>query len=429
MALVRTTIGVEHLSKRYLIGSEATRYVTFRETLTRAIKSPLRRFKQAAAGVDGDHQEFWALRDVSFELKRGDVVGVIGHNGAGKSTLLKILSRITDPTEGRIKLSGRVASLLEVGTGFHQELTGRENIFLNGSVLGMSRAEIKRKFDAIVSFSEVEKFLDTPVKRYSSGMYMRLAFAIAAHVDPDILIVDEVLAVGDAAFQQKCVRRMTELTKAGGPTILFVSHNHWAVLQLCRRGLVLEKGRLLIDAEVAEALKFYSDRTRATPKGESNDDPHVLYRRAEPSPLDFAVSKVEMFEKNGDEKGSLATWDDVKFRFTIVAKQPLPSGKLYVDVKTMTGHRALRLASSPDGNLALTLKPGENVLECEVERFPLSAGEYVVGWSVNFPLAYSPNRDEEAFSFKVEPKDVFASGTPPTVDWAFAVPSQRWSTV
>ena len=201
-------------------------------------------------------EEFWALKDVSFEVKRGDVVGIIGRNGAGKSTLLKILSRITEPTSGRITIEGRVASLLEVGTGFHPELTGRENIFLNGAILGMSRLEIRSKFDEIVAFAEIEKFLDTPVKRYSSGMYVRLAFAVAAHLEPEILIVDEVLAVGDAQFQKKCLGKMGEVAK-GGRTVLFVSHNMTAVQTLCRRALMLAAGGLVADDAVAPVVMRY----------------------------------------------------------------------------------------------------------------------------------------------------------------------------
>src|SRR6202011_3565898 len=208
----------------------------------------------------GRHQEkrkdFWALKDVSLEVKRGEVVGIIGRNGAGKSTLLKILSRITDPTKGRIEIRGRVASLLEVGTGFHQELTGRENIFLNGAILGMTRAEIKRKFDEIVAFAEVEEFLDTPVKRYSSGMYVRLAFAVAAHLDPEILVIDEVLAVGDAEFQKKCLGKMAEVAK-GGRTVLFVSHNMGAVTRLCSRAILLSAGRLEMAGDTAAVAGRY----------------------------------------------------------------------------------------------------------------------------------------------------------------------------
>lgn len=238
-------IEVRGLSKRYSIQHRAgPRYVALRDVITDSVRSAGRRMMGRAEARRGDEQEdFWALRDVSFDVLPGDVVGIVGRNGAGKSTLLKVLSRITEPTEGRIELRGRAASLLEVGTGFHPELTGRENIQLNGAILGMRRDEIRRKFDQIVEFAEVEKFLDTPVKRYSSGMYVRLAFSVAAHLDPEILIVDEVLAVGDIEFQKKCLGKMQEVSK-GGRTVLFVSHNMAAVQTLCRNAIYLDAGRV-----------------------------------------------------------------------------------------------------------------------------------------------------------------------------------------
>ena len=209
--------------------------------------------------LEGDElEEFWALKDLSFEIKKGDRVGIIGKNGAGKSTLLKVLSRITEPTTGKVFIKGRVASLLEVGTGFHPELTGRENIFLNGAIMGMSRAEIKRKFDEIVDFSGVEKFLDTPVKRYSSGMYVRLAFSVAAHLEPEILVVDEVLAVGDAEFQKKCLGKMQDVSNSEGRTVLFVSHNLMALSSLCNKGIYLKNGQIRSQGEIEEALSQYS---------------------------------------------------------------------------------------------------------------------------------------------------------------------------
>jgi homopolymeric O-antigen transport system ATP-binding protein len=241
-------IRVEGLGKKYLIGHEASRerYTALRDVIGRTAKNLVRTTTDMLRGraiVTGDTtEEFWALKDINFEIKRGEAVGIIGRNGAGKSTLLKVLSRITDPTEGRVEIRGRVASLLEVGTGFHPELTGRENIYLNGAILGMTRAEIRRKFDEIVAFAEIEKFLDTPVKRYSSGMYVRLAFAVAAHLEPEILIVDEVLAVGDTEFQKKCLGRMGEVAQ-GGRTVLFVSHNMAALRNLCGQALMLTKGR------------------------------------------------------------------------------------------------------------------------------------------------------------------------------------------
>jgi lipopolysaccharide transport system ATP-binding protein len=240
-------ISVRGLSKSYTIAHNQQRATTLAEALMRKLRHPFRSV---------DRETFWALKDVSFDVKKGEVVGIIGRNGAGKSTLLKVLSRITEPTTGEIDLYGRVGSLLEVGTGFHPELTGRENIYLNGGILGMSRGEIKKQFDAIVDFAEVEKFLDTPVKRYSSGMYVRLAFAVAAHLNPEILIVDEVLAVGDQAFQQKCLGKMKDVAQSGR-TVLFVSHNMAAVAELCTRGIFLQKGQLREDSVAAEVVRHY----------------------------------------------------------------------------------------------------------------------------------------------------------------------------
>lgn len=244
-----SAIRVENLSKKYIIGHQQEKHTTLRDTIASTFKR-----KQKS---DSSSEEFWALKDVSFDIKQGDKVGIIGRNGAGKSTLLKILSRIVEPTNGTIKIKGRVASLLEVGTGFHPELTGRENISLNGAILGMSKAEISRKFDEIVTFAEVEKFLDTPVKRYSSGMYVRLAFAVAAHVEPEILIVDEVLAVGDAAFQKKCLGKMKDVGSEGR-TIIFVSHNISALNTLCSEAVYLEKGSVKEVGKATNILKSYT---------------------------------------------------------------------------------------------------------------------------------------------------------------------------
>src|ERR1700747_1489317 len=266
-----TVISVEKVSKKYTLRhkNNGEAYTTLRDVIARQVAGPFKAIGKKIGGTKGSNgshaqdsisphsvnsvEDFWALKNVSLEIKQGDVVGFIGRNGAGKSTLLKILSRITEPTEGRITISGRVASLLEVGTGFHQELTGRENVFLNGAILGMSRAEIKAKFDEIVAFAEVEKFLDTPVKRYSSGMYVRLAFAVAAHLEPEILIVDEVLAVGDAAFQKKCLGKMEDVT-GEGRTVLFVSHNMETVARLCNKSILLDEGRLVANGPSSEIV-------------------------------------------------------------------------------------------------------------------------------------------------------------------------------
>jgi lipopolysaccharide transport system ATP-binding protein len=277
-----TVISVENVGKRYTLRHKVNgeRYIALRDVIARQAAAPFRAIGKkmlARNGSNGSHpdaairpslnntvENFWALKDVSFEVKQGDVIGIIGRNGAGKSTLLKILSRITEPTEGRIRIKGRVASLLEVGTGFHPELTGRENVYLNGSILGMSRAEIKAKFDEIVAFAEVEKFLDTPVKRYSSGMYVRLAFAVAAHLEPEILIVDEVLAVGDAEFQKKCLGKMHDVA-TGGRTVLFVSHNMAAIRTLCQRAMLLSQGRLALLADVDECVGAYESSMSRLP--------------------------------------------------------------------------------------------------------------------------------------------------------------------
>jgi lipopolysaccharide transport system ATP-binding protein len=252
-----TVIRVENLGKKYIIGhQQQERYTALRDVITNKVKSIGSLLNPKAKSENPAFEEFWALKDVSFDIKQGDRVGIIGRNGAGKSTLLKILSRITEPTTGSIKIKGRVASLLEVGTGFHPELTGRENIFLNGAILGMGKEEIKRKFDEIVAFAEVEKFLDTPVKRYSSGMYVRLAFAVAAHLEPDILIVDEVLAVGDAQFQKKCLGKMEDVGKEGR-TVIFVSHNMGAVQRLCSRAIVINQGQTIFQGDASNAVSEY----------------------------------------------------------------------------------------------------------------------------------------------------------------------------
>ena len=270
---MKPIVRVDSVSKQYRIGSNAAAYQTLRESLTSAIRKPFR-------GNPKRNSTLWALQDVSFEIAPGEVVGIIGRNGAGKSTLLKVLSRITEPTGGRVELFGRVGSLLEVGTGFHPELTARENIYLNGAILGMRHAEIKGKFDEIVAFSEVEKFIDTPVKHFSSGMYVRLAFAVAAHLEPEILIVDEVLSVGDAPFQKKCLGKMGDIARAGR-TVLFVSHNLGAVTQLCSRGIILKNGKTVFDGQASAAVSAYVEEMRTalgsvTFEDESSKDMQIL---------------------------------------------------------------------------------------------------------------------------------------------------------
>ena len=301
-------IRVEGLSKKYILGQRAGSAGGLRHAIEDAVTSPFRLAKKVITGANSQRpvaadMEFWALQDVTFDIRRGDVVGIIGRNGAGKSTLLKVLSRITEPTKGRIGLKGRVASLLEVGTGFHPELSGRENVYLNGAVLGMRQAEVRQKFDEIVAFAGVEQFLDTPVKRYSSGMYVRLAFAVAAHLEPEILIVDEVLAVGDSEFQKKCLDKMREVTD-GGRTVLFVSHNLSAVAALCDRAIYLQSGKLLMTGECGAVIaRYQSDVSHAgvepvsNPAFRSGSGTHRIQEIrpaskefAPRSPLEFLVS-------------------------------------------------------------------------------------------------------------------------------------------
>lgn len=306
-------IRVEGLSKKFHIGRRQEKHKTLRDTLADAFVSPLRRagklLKGEATGAAELDETIWALKDVSFEIKRGEAVGIIGRNGSGKSTLLKILSRITEPTKGFAEIHGRVGSLLEVGTGFHQELTGRENIYLNGAILGMKRAEIDRNFDEIVAFSEVEKFIDTPVKHYSSGMYLRLAFAVAAHLEPEILLVDEVLAVGDAEFQKKCLGKMQDVAKEGR-TVLFVSHNLAAVRNLCSRGILLQNGTVLEDADASKTIDTYLNKMQ---QKASEED--LFNRKDRKGKGMVRLKKVEIFSNGNHPTTTLATGHPARFLF------------------------------------------------------------------------------------------------------------------
>ena len=303
-------IRVENLSKQYRIGGPQASYKTLRDVLTDALQAPFRRaaklLRGQAYGAAGMDETIWALKDVSLEVKRGEVLGVIGRNGAGKTTLLKILSRITEPTEGKAEIRGRVGSLLEVGTGFHPELTGRENIFLNGAILGMKKVKIEHKFDEIVSFAEIEKFIDTPVKFYSSGMYVRLAFAVAAHLEPEILLVDEVLAVGDIGFQKKCLGKMEDAAK-GGRTVLFVSHNMGAISELCSRALLLHQGQQLAEGEVAAVLETYS---QLISKNALQVDLSV-----DPS-LPCSIVGLKLYNEDGSETNSFDISEDIIISIT-----------------------------------------------------------------------------------------------------------------
>lgn len=315
-------IQVENLSKKFIIGHQKQEsYTALRDVITNGAKNSFQKVGKLLKGKGqqgtGDQtlEEFWALNDISFDIHEGDRVGIIGRNGAGKSTLLKVLSRITEPTKGRVTMRGRVASLLEVGTGFHPELSGRENIFLNGAILGMSRNEIKNRFDEIVAFAEVEKFLDTPVKRYSSGMYVRLAFAVAAHLEPEILIVDEVLAVGDAQFQKKCLGKMEDVSKNQGRTVLFVSHNMGVISQLCRSAIILQQGKMLafekVDAAVNNYLSLFNKNSNTYTAEESGKDIFSNY-----------IKKFSTIDQNGLEASDYLFNESILVEFEFVVGKP-----------------------------------------------------------------------------------------------------------
>ena len=357
-------ISVNNLSKQYRIGQRQP-YKTLRETLMNTIKSPVRFFNRN--GLEEDNT-IWALKDVSFEVKEGEVIGIIGRNGAGKTTLLKILSRVTEPTEGMIKLRGRVASLLEVGTGFHPELTGRENIFLNGSILGMTRQEIKSKFDEIVAFAEIEKFIDTPVKRYSSGMYVRLAFAVAAHLDPEILVVDEVLAVGDAQFQKKCLGKMEDVAK-GGRTVLFVSHNMAAIRSLCQRVLLIEKGCISFEGEAQEAIDKYLDYNSSIDIVMSEDKLQKKANVYSPNQeVYFRCEEIALLDRSGQPRSEFKSNEEIIISIKYNCLKPVSKFHLVVTITTEHGEYIVGsdIADHIVSEGAYSIQPGIYQSQCVI---------------------------------------------------------------
>lgn len=339
-----TVISVENLSKHYILSHlRKERYTALRDVIAEGVK---RLFSRNASANDLTHEEFWALRDISFDIQQGDRVGIIGRNGAGKSTLLKVLSRITEPTTGSIKIKGRVASLLEVGTGFHPELTGRENIYLNGAILGMTKMEIRKKFDEIIAFAEVEKFLDTPVKRYSSGMYVRLAFAVAAHLEPEILVVDEVLAVGDAQFQKKCLGKMEDVSKEGR-TVLFVSHNMSTIQKLCNSGILLKGGKIADSGPIASVIESYLGDVQPSSEGNVGE----LSR----SRHDFGsiVRIVGAYPVNakGERVSSFMIGEEIAFNLEIKASEKINDLSVVVGLDTYMDYRITTVLSEESGVL------------------------------------------------------------------------------
>jgi lipopolysaccharide transport system ATP-binding protein len=362
-----TVIKVENLSKQYRIGAKEG-YKTFRETLIDSAIAPFLLCRDIAKKViyplpssgrlepESEENRIWALNKVSFEVKRGEVVGIIGRNGAGKSTLLKILSKITEPTEGRVELRGRVGSLLEVGTGFHPELTGHENVYLYGAILGMDRWEVTRKFDEIIAFAELEKFVDTPVKRYSSGMYMRLAFAVAAHLEPEILIVDEVLAVGDAAFQKKCLGKMGDVSKEGR-TVLFVSHNMQAIRQLCHRALLLESGLVSTDGLAAQVVEKY---LRTLPKAETTTSLENIISQLPPDPV-FHLEGISLTQNGQPVLNRVLNGQPLEIEIRYRVLERAPGLRIFFDLCDSEDTLLFRSFYDEGGEGILTMQPGRYV--------------------------------------------------------------------
>ena len=372
-------IKVENLSKRYVIGHQKKeRYSALRDAIADSVKGVGRKLvnsvrKKGSTDSDITREEFWALKEIDFEIHQGERVGIIGRNGAGKSTLLKILSRITEPTTGKVSMNGRVASLLEVGTGFHPELTGRENIFLNAVILGMKRSEVKKKFDEIVAFAEVEKFLDTPVKRYSSGMYVRLAFSVAAHLDPEILVVDEVLAVGDAEFQKKCLGKMEEVGTEGR-TVLFVSHNMASIQQLCTKGILLHDGTVRSDGPIEKVIDTYLNNSGSIGTGSVGDIPRtrndygtiVRFKNAWP------------VNRQGKRTTSFMSGEDISFDLEIESNEKIEDLSIVAGIDTYMDYRITTVLSEEWGQLFTADKGAAFSVNLKFPNLHLKPGHYSV---------------------------------------------------
>jgi lipopolysaccharide transport system ATP-binding protein len=425
-----TVIKVEALSKCYLLDHrQGPAYGTLREALAKRTSRVADRLirpsgrEQPVPGGGNAREQFWALRDVEFEVERGERVGIIGRNGAGKSTLLKILSRITEPTKGRIELSGRVASLLEVGTGFHPELTGRENIFLNGAILGMSRTEVTRKFDEIVAFAEVERFLDTPVKRYSSGMYVRLAFAVAAHLEPEVLIIDEVLAVGDRQFQDKCLGRIEELSRGAGKTILLVSHNLDVIQRVCDRALYLRQGAIAFDGSAAAALHDYVASTTATVSSIS-----LALRSDRYGSQNLVASGFGVVDAHGVRQNVLQSGGDYTF---VVECRKRTAVECLNGVNTCIELKDARnvtvwLAASNFTRQSFTVDDDEIFIRCSVRDLNLATGSYSVTLFLSQGEHQVLDCIHDAATLTVAGGDYFGTGSPGLPDHCSTLTRVEW---
>jgi lipopolysaccharide transport system ATP-binding protein len=391
-------IRVDNLGKRYRIGARQKRARTFREALERLAVSPFGYLRGTLRGPS-EEEILWALKQVSFEVRHGEVVGVIGRNGAGKSTLLKILSRITEPTTGRIEVFGRVGSLLEAGTGFNPELTGRENIYLNGAILGMRKAEIDRKFDEIVAFSEVEKFIDTPVKRYSSGMYVRLAFAVAAHLEPEILLVDEVLAVGDAAFQKKCLGKMSDVAKQGR-TVLLVSHNMGSLRALCQKGIVFDAGHLIDNASMTDAVRLYLKLSQVDSAKNESAFVRLDQKRRRVATSIARLRWLRLCDAGHNPKTVFSFGEGMRIVIGFQVEHPVRVG-FHVVVKSTVGD-PLILFSSTFHRASVSAEGGGNEVELVIPHLPLASGRYALDVVVYVPYIQNLDYVEDACFFGVD---------------------------
>lgn len=405
-------ITVNNIGKRYRIGTKINPegLDNFRDAILNAVKAPFRNLKRLRKltnfedGGDGETSDIiWALKDVSFEVNKGEVVGIIGRNGSGKSTLLKILSRITEPTEGCIELRGRVSSLLEVGTGFHRELTGRENVYLNGSILGMKKWEIDAKFDEIVAFSEIEKFIDTPVKHYSSGMYVRLAFAVAAHLEPEILLVDEVLAVGDAVFQKKCLGKMGDIAK-GGRTVLFVSHNMGAIKSLCHKAVLLNKGQCITKGDSEDIVNQYLKLDSA-----NNNVPLSDCQRKCP-PKKVKIVDVHIRNLRTDQKDNHETLDPIEVSIFYEVLSPIKYFAAEWLFKDSDGLKLAYSSSSPLDSILYYPKNKYGCINCRIPKIPFSIGEFSLDVALTIPNVEYLDYVEDAYVLKIITSDPMKSG-------------------
>jgi lipopolysaccharide transport system ATP-binding protein len=409
-------ITVENLGKRFQIGTFEKGADTLRESLMDIAKAPFRRLR-SLRGSNASKGEFWAIRNLSFEVQRGDVLGIIGRNGAGKSTLLKLLSRISDPTEGRAVIRGRVASLLEVGTGFHNELSGRENIYLNGAILGMRKAEIDRKFDEIVEFSGVSEFLDTPIKRYSSGMKVRLAFAVAAYLEPEILIIDEVLAVGDADFQAKCMGKMNDVANSGR-TVLFVSHNMAAVEGLCTRAIYLEKGRLVSIGPTKDVMTVYLQ------KGATFADNVDLRTHSGRPSASLSGLQLLQLTGTGGLPGQISIGEDLMFQVTIARPASMQYARLAIRIFNSTGLRVTTCHS--EYQLSQTIQfTGPTVLQCLMRNVRFAPGKYTIDLQLDEHRT-CVDKIECCTGFEVVASDVYNTGRLMPIGTAVVFPEVEW---